>query len=143
MRPILRHTTLVVLAALALGRPGSAQMTAETKAKRWDIEKELQSLAVVDRKVMMRMRDGVRLATDIYRPKDSSNWDILGPPTTDGYDAIQWMSSQPWSNGRVGLIGCSSTAGVADGGGGTIAPGPRGDDPDGLRCRGRPGGALL
>jgi putative CocE/NonD family hydrolase len=38
------------------------------------------------------------------------NYDILGPPRTDGYDAIGWISSQPWSNGKVGLEGCSSTA---------------------------------
>ena len=37
-------------------------------------------------------------------------WDILGVPLTDGYDAIEWMSTQPWSNGNVGLYGCSSTA---------------------------------
>ncbi|MGE3466307.1 MAG: CocE/NonD family hydrolase [Pyrinomonadaceae bacterium] len=38
------------------------------------------------------------------------NYDILGPPTTDGEDAIKAMTSQPWSNGKVGAIGCSSTA---------------------------------
>jgi putative CocE/NonD family hydrolase len=38
------------------------------------------------------------------------NYDILGPPLTDGYDALSWMSKQPWSNGKVGTIGCSSTA---------------------------------
>src|SRR5207244_10292922 len=38
------------------------------------------------------------------------NYDILGPPLTDGTDEIQWISSRPWSNGKVGLIGCSSTA---------------------------------
>jgi putative CocE/NonD family hydrolase len=38
------------------------------------------------------------------------NYDILGPPLTDGVDEIQWISSQSWSNGKVGLIGCSSTA---------------------------------
>src|SRR5580692_2574298 len=38
------------------------------------------------------------------------NYDILGPPLTDGTDAMDWMSSQPWSNGKVGTIGCSSTA---------------------------------
>ena len=37
-------------------------------------------------------------------------WDILGTPITDGYDALEWMSKQTWSNGKVGLIGCSSTA---------------------------------
>jgi predicted acyl esterase len=33
------------------------------------------------------------------------NYDILGPPTTDGEDAIKAMTSQPWSNGRVGQSG--------------------------------------
>jgi uncharacterized protein len=38
------------------------------------------------------------------------NYDILGPPPTDGYDAMEWISKQPWSNGKVGATGCSSTA---------------------------------
>ena len=37
-------------------------------------------------------------------------YDILGPPRTDGYDMIKWLHDQAWSNGKVGLIGCSSTA---------------------------------
>src|SRR5262245_31007775 len=45
-------------------------LTAAERQRRIDTEKELQSLAVVERKVMMPMRDGVRLATDIYRPKN-------------------------------------------------------------------------
>ncbi len=135
----------------------------ETRARRNAIEAELQSLAVVERKVMVQMRDGKRMQADIYRPKDSSkkypiifsrtpynfNWwdirlgaprdmttvldaikrgyayvimnergrffsegdyDILGPPTTDGEDAIKMLTTQPWSNGKLGAIGCSSTA---------------------------------
>lgn len=126
-------------------------------------EKELQSLAIVERKIMVPMRDGKRMAADVYRPKDTSkkypiifvrtpynfnywdvrlgaprdlkdeleavkrgyafvemnerghffsegNYDILGAPLTDGWDALEWMSKQPWSNGKVGAIGCSSTA---------------------------------
>ncbi|MEZ4417779.1 MAG: CocE/NonD family hydrolase [Gemmatimonadota bacterium] len=38
------------------------------------------------------------------------NWDILGPPLTDGYDAFEWMAAQPWSSGKVATLGCSSTA---------------------------------
>ena len=30
---------------------------------------QLEEIAIVDQKVMMPMRDGIRLATDIYRPK--------------------------------------------------------------------------
>jgi len=37
-------------------------------------------------------------------------WDILGVPLTDGYDAFTWLSSQSWSNGKIGTLGCSSTA---------------------------------
>jgi uncharacterized protein len=148
--------------AMVLGQRG-AGLAPDQAARRWATEKELQSLAVVERKVMMPMRDGVRLATDIYRPKDTTarvptiwvrtpynfnywdvrngvpsdmtnaltavkrgyayvvqnerghffsegNYDILGPPLTDGYDALAWLSSQPWSNGKVGTTGCSSTA---------------------------------
>ena len=44
----------------------------ELIAKRNQIEKELQDIAVIDRKVMVPMRDGKRMAADIYRPKDAS-----------------------------------------------------------------------
>ncbi len=143
-------------------RPASADPE-EMRARRWAVEKELEQVAVVERKLMVPMRDGVRMAADLYHPKDASkkyptifvrtpynfnfwdvrlgaprdmttildaikrgyawvdmnerghffsegNYDILGPPITDGSDAISWMSSQPWSNGKVGTIGCSSTA---------------------------------
>jgi hypothetical protein len=35
------------------------QMSDSAKARRWATENELQSLAVVDRKVMLTMRDGI------------------------------------------------------------------------------------
>lgn len=122
----------------------------------------LNEIAIVDQKVMMPMRDGIRLATDIYRPKtkekvpiifsrtpynfnswgdgkqrtrtaqrayeavkrgyayvvqnergryySEGEWDILGTPLTDGYDAFSWMKDQDWSNGKIGTLGCSSTA---------------------------------
>src|SRR5437773_4820525 len=132
-------------------------------AERSALETKLESIAVIERKLMVPMRDGKRMATDVYRPKDPSkkypvifvrtpynfnywdvrnraprdlsaeleavkrgyayvemnerghffsegNYDILGPPLSDGYDEISWISSQSWSNGKVGLIGCSSTA---------------------------------
>ncbi len=152
----------VASAATVLAQRGGP-MTPEQAARRWQSEQELQSIAVVDRKVMMPMRDGIRLATDIYRPKNAAgkvptifvrtpynfnywdiqngvprdqsaiiaavkrgyayviqnerghffsegHYDILGPPITDGYDALQWLSNQPWSNGKIGTTGCSSTA---------------------------------
>ena len=147
-------------------RPGAAmtpEQTAALVAKREAIEKQLEDIAIIDRKVMVPMRDGVRMAADIYRPKDTSktypiifsrtpynfnfwdvrtgtyrdmsteldavkrgyvlvemnerghyfsegNYDILGAPLTDADDEFNWLGSQPWSSGKVGLIGCSSTA---------------------------------
>jgi len=126
------------------------------------ILQELEEIAIVDQKVMVTMRDGIRLATDIYRPKtdkkvpiifsrtpynfnswrdgkqntstarkaieavkrgyayvvqnergryfSEGEWEILGAPLTDGYDAFTWMKNQSWSNGKIGTLGCSSTA---------------------------------
>ncbi len=53
--------------ALALAQRGG--LPPDQVAQRLAAERELQDIAVVDRKVMMPMRDGIRLATDIYRPK--------------------------------------------------------------------------
>ncbi len=168
---MIRPPRRLILAALALfssvspiaaqGRGGA--MPDSVKARRWDIEHELEALAVVDRKVMLRMRDGIRIPADIYYPKDASqrypaiwvrtpynfnfwdiqngvprdmtaeltavrhgyayidmqerghffaegNYDILGAPLTDGEDEVKWMTTQKWSNGKVGTTGCSSTA---------------------------------
>ena len=44
----------------------------ELVAARNATEKELESIAIIERKVMVPMRDGKRMATDIYRPKDTS-----------------------------------------------------------------------
>ena len=107
---------------------------------------QLDEVAVIDQKVMIPMRDGTRLATDIYRPKgdqpvpivfsrtpynfntygngelnsrtmqtalewvkkgyayvvqnergrffSEGNWDNLGLPLTDSYDAFDWKSNQ-------------------------------------------------
>jgi putative CocE/NonD family hydrolase len=153
----------VLLSAAAVFAQGRGTPTKEALDARRATETELESIAIVERKVMVPMRDGKRMATDIYRPKDTSKkypiifvrtpynfnfwdvrngaprdltaeltavkrgyayvemnerghffsegiYDILGAPLTDGTDAITWMSSQPWSNGKVGTIGCSSTA---------------------------------
>ena len=136
--------------------------TSQTSNSQDDILKKINEIATLEQKVMMPMRDGIRLATDIYRPKtdekvpiifsrtpynfnswgdgeeknrthqrayealkrgyayvvqnergryfSEGEWDILGMPLTDGYDAFSWMSEQTWSNGKIGTLGCSSTA---------------------------------
>jgi len=49
-----------------------APLTPQQKAERVALEDELQELAVIERKVMVEMRDGVRVATDIYRPRNAA-----------------------------------------------------------------------
>src|ERR1700681_3036954 len=51
---------------------GRGAITPEVSARRNSLEKELQSVAIVERKLMVPMRDGKRMATDVYRPKDQS-----------------------------------------------------------------------
>jgi uncharacterized protein len=43
-----------------------------TVARRNTTEKELEAIAIIERKVMVPMRDGKRMQADIYRPKDQS-----------------------------------------------------------------------
>jgi putative CocE/NonD family hydrolase len=162
MKP-LRIVMPLLCSALSLLAQGRGAPNRELIAARHKTEQELESVAIIERKVMVPMRDGKRMATDIYRPKDASKkypiifvrtpynfnfwdvrsgaprdmsaemaavkrgyafvemnerghffsegiYDILGAPLTDGSDAITWMTKQAWSNGKVGTIGCSSTA---------------------------------
>src|SRR5436190_23048128 len=75
LRQISIAALFVVCGSFGIGRVVTAQqgggLSAAEKARRWDTENELQRIGVVDRKVMMPMPDGVRLATDIYRPKSA------------------------------------------------------------------------
>ena len=79
--PRLSRATLALACFAAITLPLQAQgprqnlSPAETKAliaKREAIEKQLEDIAIIDRKVMVPMRDGVHMAADIYRPKDTS-----------------------------------------------------------------------
>ena len=166
----LRYSAVALLCALtvpALAQGPRQQLTPEEIKslieKRQSIEKQLEDIAIIDRKVMVPMKDGARMAADIYRPKDTSkkypiifsrtpynfnfwdvrlgtyrdmsneldavkrgyvlvemnerghffsegNYDILGAPVSDADDQFNWMAAQPWSSGKIGLIGCSSTA---------------------------------
>lgn len=122
------------------------------------LKDELKQSAVDDHAMLVPMRDGVGLGTNVFRPKDAKGplptilwktpyselgmrgsslryalaavqrgyafvlqnergryfsegkYQILGYPQTDGYDALSWIAKQPWSNGKVGTLGCSSSA---------------------------------
>ena len=58
----------IVPCARAQARPQDAA----TVARRNATEKELESVAIIERKVMVPMRDGKRMQADIYRPRDES-----------------------------------------------------------------------
>jgi putative CocE/NonD family hydrolase len=123
------------------------------------LEKELAEASAARLAVLVPMRDGVGLSTDIYTPKNvtpgalpailwrtpynehklrgstiryaikavrrgfmfilqnergryfsEGKYEILGEPQTDGYDTLTWIAAQRWSNGKVGTLGCSSSA---------------------------------
>ena len=58
------------------------------------------------------IRHGYAFVMQYERGKffSEGEWEILGHPRTDGHDTLTWIAEQPWSNGKVGTIGCSSTA---------------------------------
>src|SRR5262249_51250735 len=105
----------------------------------------------IERKVVVPMRDGVKLAADVIRPADEGRfpavlvrtpyrrapellmkggtfasrgyalvaqdvrgrfdsegeWFPLKNEANDGSDTIDWLASQPWCDGNVGMIGAS------------------------------------
>ncbi len=105
---------------------------------------------VIAEQMMAPMRDGVKLATAVWRPKaegkfpsilirtpykkemselnarfyarrgyavavqdcrgrfgSEGTWEPFMHERKDGYDAVEWTAAQPWSNGKVGMIGGS------------------------------------
>src|SRR6202171_6395076 len=73
MRILQISTALLLVADLVFpqGRGGGADLTKVREARN-ATEAELESIAIIERKVMVAMRDGKRMAADIYRPKDTS-----------------------------------------------------------------------
>jgi putative CocE/NonD family hydrolase len=158
--------TRALLSLLLAGLPAAVLASAPAPSSRPDYSKyseeslksELKESASDERAVLVPMRDGVGLATNVFRPKDAKGplptilwktpyselgmrgaslryalaavkqgyafviqnergryfsegqYQILGYPQTDGYDALSWIAKQPWSNGKVGTLGCSSSA---------------------------------
>lgn len=110
----------------------------------------------VQKNVMVAMRDGVKLATDMYLPagnteklpvilarlpynKDSAKnfgayfathgyafvaqdtrgryasegvWHWMTDDGVDGTDCAAWIAAQPWSNGKIGMVGTSYVGGT-------------------------------
>src|SRR3981189_3513940 len=72
MRRLLSSTLLFSCMAWVLAAQRGPAPDAALVAHRNAVEDQLENIAIIDRKVMVPMRDGKRMATDIYRPKDTS-----------------------------------------------------------------------
>lgn len=156
MKPL--FAKLVVTALVAAYVPHALAFQDYSKYSPAALETELARTTVSRLGVMVPMRDGVALSTDIYTPKNAKGklptilwktpynehqlkggtlryvlesvkrgytfivqnergryfsqgkYEILGKPQTDGYDTLSWIAGQSWSNGKVGTLGCSSSA---------------------------------
>lgn len=138
-------------ASLVVWTPSDCLLTARAEsasAPSWD--------DATRKDVMVPMRDGTKLATDIYFPSEDGKaaegrfpvvlirtpygktgqgrsaakalvpagyivvsqdtrgrgnsegiWHWMTDDRDDGYDAVEWIARQPWSNGKVGMSGCS------------------------------------
>lgn len=117
---------------------------------------------IIEKNIMVAVRDGVRLALDLYRPskngavlagsfpallvrtpydKDQSGnaadgeyfasrgyvvaindtrgrfhsegqWRMMVDDPADGYDIVEWIARQPWSNRKIGTMGTSYVGGT-------------------------------
>src|SRR6266566_2575178 len=90
---------------------------------------------IVERDIMVAARDGIGLATDVYRPEGAGvaayfvahgyavvYQDCRGryrsegrftkylSEAEDGYDTLAWLVQQPWCNGRIATMGLSYAA---------------------------------
>lgn len=155
----MKKTTLLTLALSAAVAVAAAHAGQDLARYSDDgLRAELADIADADIAVLVPMRDGIGLSTNIWRPKGATGplptilwktpynehvprgstarfaveavrrgyvfivqnergryfsqgkYEILGYPQTDGYDMLSWIARQPWSNGKVGTLGCSSSA---------------------------------
>jgi putative CocE/NonD family hydrolase len=150
-RPFERVVWFVAVGALAAparaGGPAVAQRPAEYGV-------------AVEKNVTIIVRDGTRLAADIYHPardgqpapgrfptlltrtpynkdgaeregryyaergynvvandvrgryKSEGTWRLIADDPSDGYDVVEWIAAQPWSDGKTGTFGTSYPGGT-------------------------------
>jgi uncharacterized protein len=137
-----------------------ALLAAALLAPRQAVAREAQYQSITSNDVMVAMRDGIRLATDIYLPAQNGSalsgrfpivltrtpydkagskaagqyfasrgyvfvaqdtrgrygsegvWHFLTDDGPDGVDTAKWIEDQPWSNGRIGMLGTSYVGGT-------------------------------
>jgi putative CocE/NonD family hydrolase len=144
---------LFLLASRAAGRDASAQApAADKRAAEFEV--------VVEKDVKIAIRDGVRLAADLYRPArggqpvsgrfpavltrtpydktgakaegqyyaargyvvvandvrgryaSEGTWRLIADDPQDGFEVVEWIARQEWSDGKVGTFGTSYPGGT-------------------------------
>ena len=155
-----RHRPAILRALLAAGLLLSAAVEAHSQAPAVS-RREAEYEVVVEPDVMIPMRDGVRLAADLYRPAtdgkaavgkfpalltrtpygkhrggagegryfaargyvvvvndtrgryaSEGTWRMMADDPEDGFDVVEWIAAQPWSDGKVGTFGTSYPGGT-------------------------------
>ena len=71
-RLVVLSFVLAGIAGTDAGAQGRPPRDTVLVAKRDSLERELQRIAVVDRKLMVPMRDGAKMQFDVYRPKNAN-----------------------------------------------------------------------
>lgn len=144
---------VAVLGILAWGTPSPGASPAITR-------RPAESDVIVSSNVMITVRDGIRLAADLYRPASNGKplpgrfptlltrtpynktgveaegkyyagrgyvvvandvrgryasegtWRLIADDPQDGYDVVEWIAAQEWSDGKVGTFGTSYPGGT-------------------------------
>src|SRR5919107_1468020 len=113
-----RLTVLPGVRILAAREPSRVGLGIEggTMAQELERARQLPGLpeVTVQRNVPCRMRDGVTLYADVYRPAGEGSFPVIlmrlpydKTEAEDGYDTIEWAAHLPGANGRVGMYGFS------------------------------------
>src|SRR4051812_34733278 len=147
-RPVLLAAFVLLRPAVVLAQPPRVE------------DRPAEYGVVVEKDTMIAVRDGTRLAADVYRPardgkavegrfptlltrtpydkKGAANegrfyaergynvvandvrgryasegtWRMMADDPADGYDVVEWIATQPWSDGKVGTFGTSYPGGT-------------------------------
>ncbi|MFT5985032.1 MAG: putative CocE/NonD family hydrolase, partial [Planctomycetota bacterium] len=86
----MKYFRSIIIALLLLISP--TFLAQESTIEKQDIFEKLGEIAIVNQKVMMPMRDGIRLATDIYRPKGDTKVPIIYSRTPYNFNS--------WGDGK-------------------------------------------
>ncbi|MFI5453919.1 MAG: CocE/NonD family hydrolase [Isosphaerales bacterium] len=155
-RPVLAVLVVIAVSDLLVGRNSGRLLAQPPKVN----PRPAEFGVVVEKDLMIPMRDGIRLAADVYRPardgepaagrfptlltrtpynKDGTSsegryyaergyvvvandvrgryasegvWRLIVDDPEDGFEVVEWIARQDWSDGKVGTFGTSYPGGT-------------------------------